>query len=46
MDELEIKRLALVKIRQELPESTPEEMIALHCEVQQSSLNQEALTSK
>ena len=43
---LEIKRLALIEIRQELPESTPEEMIALHCEVQQSSLSQEALTSK
>ncbi|MFH0798141.1 MAG: transposase [Candidatus Woesearchaeota archaeon] len=43
---LEIKRLALIKIRQELSESTPEEMIALHREVQQSSLSQEALTSK
>ncbi|PIU30533.1 hypothetical protein COT07_00075 [Candidatus Woesearchaeota archaeon CG07_land_8_20_14_0_80_44_23] len=42
---LEIKRLTLIEIRQELSESTPEEMIALHHKVQQLSMNQEALTS-
>lgn len=44
---LEIKRLTLIKIRQELSESTLEEMNALHSfGMQQSSLNQEAITSK
>jgi putative transposase len=39
---LEIKRLALIEIRQELPESTLEEMEALHCKVQLPSMSQEA----
>ncbi len=39
---LEIKRLTIEKIGQELSESTPEKMIALHCKVQQSSMSQEA----
>ena len=39
---LEIKRLALIEIRQELPESTLEEREALHCKVQLPSVSQEA----
>ncbi|MFH1063979.1 MAG: transposase [Candidatus Woesearchaeota archaeon] len=39
---LEIKRLALIEIRQELPESTLEEMDALHSNVQLPSMSQEA----
>ena len=42
---LEIKRLTLIEIGMGYPESTPEEMTALHCKVQQSSLSQEAPTS-
>lgn len=42
---LEIKRLAIIEIRQELPESTLEEMKALHNNVQLSSMNQEAHSS-
>lgn len=39
---LEIKRLALIEIRQELPESTLEETKALHSNVQLPSMSQEA----
>ncbi len=39
---LEIKRLMRTEIRQELSESTPEEMVALHHKVQQPSGSQEA----
>lgn len=39
---LEIKRLAIIEIRQELSESTLEEMDALYRKVQQPSLSQEA----
>ena len=42
---LEIKRLALIEIRQELPESTLEEMGALHSNVQLPSMSQEAHSS-
>ena len=42
---LEIKRLAIEEIRQELPESTLGEMEALHCKVQLPSMSQEAPTS-
>lgn len=39
---LEIKRLAIKEIRQELPESTLEEMEAIHSNVQLPSMSQEA----
>ena len=41
---LEIKRLALIEIGLERPESTLEEMDALHCKVQLPSLSQDATT--
>jgi hypothetical protein len=44
---LKQKDFKMIELRQELSESTPEEMIALHSYgMQQSSLSQEALTSK
>jgi len=42
---LEIKRLTLIELGLERPETTPEEMMALHRKVQLSSVNQEAHSS-